>query len=356
MEVLRLNNILNLNRSNTSILTKFIERQSCLNDLEVINDCGSGLLPRNLKFPLKKLFLCHFYENQDEKMQVFDFLNNQKSTIEDFEIFGSFCIDSYRVILNEMPKLKVLQVSVNIKLPVGFSNLQSNHTVEDLMISGYNLQSSIFSYNMFPLLVKKFKNVRKLRLNVRTDRQLWQSILINMQNLETILNPCDPENFSNLVFPNVKKIAFDEHSNGFSALSEFRQIMKSFPNVQSLTIDVLRYPSDSFDPIFFEIEDYPDGLEYDILEIIADNWKNINFLSIGSRLKSNIKSLIRLLENCPNLQVIFIPFDEYEALKIKRSELHEQVKVLQAFEVKGTRIMNSKTGENLINNLLLKII
>lgn len=249
---------------------------------------------------LRKLSI---FSDSLENENTNEFLSKIKLSLEEVRLHfkGNIVIETYRLLINEMPKLKVLWLRRNEKTCSAMNNdrvnldvslLEKNNSIETLNIDG--------SYHQSSLLIEKLPNVKRLELNgCYMKRAHWRAVSIHMKQLtflqiETV-EKYDLSNFSGLKILTVKELKINKCSDPnqyyVSYLSLFR-LIKALPNLEKLEISEILLKNININQILMKI---------------ADSCKYLKILKIETMCHCDFSTLMYLSQNGKFINLIALP-------------------------------------------------
>lgn len=202
-----------------------------------------------MTFPLQKLSLALFkvinsdsedegdpFQRSNYSFTFSKFIRNHKSTLTELKLEGNFDNETYKTVFNDLRHL--IELSLR---PAGeeleYSGLEPNLSVETFE---FGFQDNFARNKPFPkAFIKNLPNVNDLQCSCVVSEEYWTLINSCMPKLETIsIDPHGAYRGVDLVFPTVKKCVFDD-------LAYDENIVKTFPNLESLVIFVINYQDET---------------------------------------------------------------------------------------------------------------
>lgn len=256
-------------------------------------------------------------------LKISPFLSNIKATLQAVHLCGDFDAETYKTVINGLPKLKTLIIASYVKsdktAELDSLNLQlkPNHTVENLCLE---ITTNQRNNTKFPICFTKMTNVKVLFLYQNGFESL-ESNIDSMTKLHTVYlrEDIDDNNtcmFKFKFFPNVKTLCLREYYSS----KQFEMLLSSFPNIEKLII--CTSPGD-------EVDDFFD------LEIIPRGWKSLKHLEFDHVFHTTISSFIKLLRDFPKLKTVAI---SPEALLWNMGSLDSDREVLKNFTKNGLEL------------------
>lgn len=302
-----------------------IKRQTNLKTLSLLlRDISIEVsLPKKVSLPLEKVALIALH-NYSIIIRCDKFLSNCQS-ITTLELNGKFCTKTFKVVLNGMPNLKTLKLTVQSSsfLPERMHDIKPNTTIENFFLNGSNIK-------LLPLF-ERLPNLKRLVIGIHyLNDQYWRIISKCMPNLELLqLDRVFDDVYANLKFPTVKILKF-RYINDYSYFSEsagWKKVTDAFPNVEHLS--VIRMVKGDENPIE----------TYNILKIFVKSWRNIKSLKVGSGFKLRMIKLNYLLSYCTELKTIMIPKGSIIDLEDGKKRSRGQIDKLNKHIENGLRMI-----------------
>lgn len=312
----------------------FLKSQKNLEDLTIFLGYGYNMKNcgfQNIKLPLKKVKL-RFRKNFDGEIIPFIFFC--KETLEEVSLYH-LDIGTAIILMKDSPNLKKLNLELTtINLPTGLSNMKLNFSIESLHLTiAKSYSSSDDSMNFYydeekfaVEFIEKLYNLKTLSASVCNDevytREFWEIVSkLKVENLK-LSSLESTENFAFVEFSNVKIL----HLTKLWTTDNFiwRQITKSFPNLEKLVISF--YPTG-----FYESR----SSKFDIFDIFKESFKNLKELKINEHGANfiKIKSIVEMLRFCRHLRTIVIPIGKIPLEKekfIEESQIQNIVNFIES--------------------------
>lgn len=267
------------------------------------------MLNKNLK-SLKNFELTHHFLYDDRPLRISSFLSNCKSTLQGVCLRGAFDTATYKILFNELPKLKTL-ILVPYFLMNQLSELDSfntNHTVEILYCKRY--RNEIFD-SMFSRVFTKLSKVKVLYINPNgMTSEDWKLANDNMTELHSIYITDTIESmgiFKDKFFATVKTLSL---YTACHSKSGWDSIAESFPNIKYLIVNNFKRQPEDFIAFNFFYR-HRDRIENN-LDIIPRIWKDsLDHLELGEGFYATIESFIKLLKEFPVMKTVVVSPDAF---------------------------------------------
>lgn len=294
-------------------LHDFVELHSDLEELTLRENKYSRPTRKDLLITFQRIInlqlksLSIFCDSLDNR-NLSELLRRMKSSLKEVHLHIEGYIDSetYKVLLNEMPKLKTLWLRRNgvkassddiNRIAPDVSFLDKNHTIETLNISG--------SHHVSTSLIKKLPNVKRIILeDSYLKLELWQSVSIHMKQLTVLHINYEVGyyslNLSDLKFSSVKELSIQKFVDAQvrqpnqPRVDPFLKIIERFPNLEKLKIEQVELKN-------------AQNSDSVILQSIADSCKYLKVLQIEKWFFCDFSALIYLLKSCELMKLIVLP-------------------------------------------------